>query len=250
MPRCPYKGEVIWCHAFKQNMHAVAYYQRKVKGKKKTCAVYSDLVHVLGKKFRANLKEDDQNVICITGQPGSGKSTLGIHLAKEIKKDWTLSSGYIYDDEDLNRKMAQASTNQVFLFDEASLAINSRDSMSKSSRNIIAVLDTCRSRHNSIIFCLPSFDDLNKSIRDRLCQVRIHCASRDEHIVPGYSGRGIFQVYYPVRAEFSDIYWNLIATGVFPKLSEKDAEEYLKIKQKNQDEFLKRIQTKEEGEEA
>lgn len=249
MPRCPYKGQLVWCHAFKQNMHAVAWYSRKYKGKRKKYAVYSDLLHVLGKKLRANLKEDDQNIICVCGQPGSGKSTLGIQLAQEIQPGWTLESGYIYDDEDLNRKMAQNSKNQVFLFDEASLAINSKDSMSKSSRNIIAILDTCRSRHNSIIFCLPSFDDLNKSVRERLCQYRIYCAGREEHIIPGYSGRGVFQVYRPTHSQFGETFWALKATGIFKKLSDKDAEEYNKIKLINQEEFLSRIQKKEVEEE-
>lgn len=245
MPRCPYKGELVWSHAFKQNMHCVAYY----RWNKKTRAVYSDLVHVLGLKLRANLKEDDQNIVCICGQPGSGKSTLGIQLAKEIQPGWTLESGYVYDDEDLNRKMAQNSKNQVFLFDEASLAINSRDSMTKSSRNIIAVLDTCRSRHNSVIFCLPSFEDLNKSIRDRLCQYRIHCAGREDHIIPGYSGRGVCQLYKPLHSQFGDTYWKLVATGIFGKLSSKESEEYNAIKLQNQEEFLARIQGKEEVEE-
>lgn len=246
MPRCPFKGELRWCHAYKQNMHAIAYYKRTVKGKKKTYAVYSDLIHVLGKKFRANLKEDDQNVICITGQPGSGKSTLGIHLAKAIQPDWTLESGYIYDDEDLGNKMALNSHNQVFLFDEASLALNSRDSMRTGSRNIIAVLDTCRSRHNSIIFCLPAFEDLNKSVRERLCQCRIRCAGREDTIVPGYSGRGFFQVYKPVRQEFGDTFWKLIATGIFPKLTPQESADYNKIKLQNQNEFLARIQDRDE----
>lgn len=242
MPRCPYKGTVVWCHAFSRNMHAVAYYSRKENGKRRRRAVYSDLTHVLGLRFRDNLKHDEQNIIAISGQPGSGKSTLGIQLAKEIQPGWTLESGYVYDEDDLNKKMALNSKNQVFLFDEASLAINSRDSMSKSSRNIIAILDTCRSRHNSIIFCLPSFEDLNKSVRERLCQVRIHCAAREEHIVKGYSGRGFYQVYQPVRGEFSDTYWKLIATGVFSKLSKEDSAAYVKIKQQNQERFLSKIQ--------
>lgn len=245
MPRCPYKGELRWCYAFRQNMHVVATYKRG----NAIHAVYSDLTHVLGKKFRKNLKEDDQNIICISGQPGSGKSTLGIQLAKEIQPDWTLESGYVYDEEDLNRKMAEHSRNQVFLFDEASLAINSRDSMSKASRNIIAILDTCRSRHNSIIFCLPSFEDLNKSIRERLCQCRIYCTARDETLVRGYSGRGFYQVYFPRHSQFGDTYWQLTATGIFSKLSDEESEQYKKVKQANQEEFLARIQKKQEVEE-
>lgn len=218
-------------------MHCLATYQEGEK------AIYSDMMHELGKIFRKNLKEDDQNIICIEGQPGSGKSTLGIHLAKAIQPDWTLEDGYVYDEKDLAKKMAVKSNNQVFLFDEASLAVNSRDSMTRDSRNIIATLDTCRSRHNSIIFVLPSFDDLNKSIRDRLCQCRIYCLARTETITTDdgtkFNGRGFFRVYLPNHGQFCDTYWKMAGTGVFPKLDEEIQEEYSKIKLAHQDEYLK-----------
>lgn len=242
MPRCPFKGVVIWNNHLRRNMHCVATCNGGTRG------IYSDMMHELGKIFRANLKADDQNIIAIEGQPGSGKSTLGIQLAKAIKPDWTIESGYVYDEKDLARKMATKSTNQVFLFDEASLAVNSRDSMTKDSRSIIATLDTCRSRHNSIIFVLPSFEDLNKSIRERLCQCRIYCASRNEHIVPGYSGRGFFTVYFPKHGQFSDTFWQPVGMGIFSKLDEETQNEYSQIKQAHQDEYLKSMTKEVEAE--
>lgn len=243
MPRCPFKGALGWNEHLRRNMHIVATYDNGNK------AIYSDMLHVLGKIFRANLKADDQNIICIEGQPGSGKSTLAIHLAKAIQPDWTIESGYIYDEDDLIVKMRQTSTDQVFLFDEASLALNSRDSMTKSSRNIIAILDTCRSRHNSVIFVLPSFDDLNKSVRERLCQCRIFCCGREDRILPGYSSRGFFRVYFPKHGQWSDTWWQQVGMGVFPKLDAETADEYTKIKQHHQDEYLKSLQTSKEVEE-
>lgn len=243
MPRCPFKGEVVWNSKMGCNMHCVATYQN---GK----GVYSDMLHVLGKQFRANLKEDDQNIIVIEGQPGSGKSTLAIQLAKAIQSDWTLDAGYIYDEDDLAEKMASRSMNQVFLFDEASLAVNSRDSMTKSSRNIIAILDTCRSRHNSVIFVLPSFDDLNKSIRDRLCQCRIYCLSRREKLVNGVeNSRGFFKVYKPIGNQFMDTYWNLCGAGIFTKLDAETQTEYNRIKLFHQEEYLKSVTKSKEVEE-
>lgn len=243
MPRCPFKGEEVYNSKMKCNMHLVATYQ---DGK----GVYSDMLHVLGKQFRANLKADDQNIICIEGQPGAGKSTLGIQLAKAIQPSWSLEDGYIYDEDDLIRQMAKKSTNQVFLFDEASLAVNSRDSMTKSSRNIIAILDTCRSRHNSVIFVLPSFDDLNKSIRERLCQCRIYCLGRREKLVSGVeNSRGFFQVYMPISNQWMSTYWNLVGAGIFPRLDEATQEEYSKIKLFHQDEYLKSLTEKKEVEE-
>lgn len=243
MPRCPFKGEVVWNSKLHSNMHCVATYQG---GK----GVYSDMINVLGKTFRASLKSDEQVILVIEGQPGSGKSTLGIQLARAIKPDWSLENGYIYDEKDLAEKMAEKSTDNVFLFDEASITVNSRDSMSRSSRNIIAILDTCRSRHNSIIFVLPSFDDLNKSIRDRLCQYRIYCLSRTEKLVPKVNdSRGFFKVYAPSTGQFMDVYWNLLGAGIFSKLDEKTQKEYNKLKLRHQEEFIKTITKKEEVEE-
>lgn len=242
MPRCPYKGEVIWNSHLRRNMHAVATYDGGTK------AIYSDMIHELGKIFRSNLSSDGQNIIVIEGQPGSGKSTLGITLARAIQKDWSLETGYIYDEKDLIRKMKINSTNQTFLFDEASLALNSRDSMTKSSRNILAILDTCRSRHNSLIFVLPSFDDLNKSVRDRLCQCRIFCCSKDDHIVAGYSSRGLFRVYFPRRAQFADPWWQLVGMGVFARLPDDLQQEYIAVKQQHQDEYIRTLTEEVDGE--
>lgn len=243
MPRCPFKGELVWNCKLHSNMHCVATYQG---GK----GVYSDMIHVLGKRFRSSLKSDEQVVLVIEGQPGSGKSTLGIQIAKAIMPSWSLEKGYIYNEEDLSRRMAEKSTNNVFLFDEASLTVNSRDSMTKSSRNIIAILDTCRSRHNSIIFVLPSFDDLNKSIRDRLCQYRFYCLSRTERLVSDVDdSRGFFKVYAPRSGQFMDTYWNLLGVGIFPKLDPDTQSEYDRIKLQHQEEFLKTITKKEEVEE-
>lgn len=212
--------------------------------------VYSDMLHQLGIRFRENLRADDQNIICIEGQPGAGKSTLGIQLAKTIQPDWTLDAGYIYDEDDLIKKMAQKSTNQVFLFDEASLAVNSRDSMTKSSRNIIAILDTCRSRHNSVIFVLPSFEDLNKSIRERLCQCRIYClARRDKFVENVKDSRGFFQVYFPISNQWMNTYWNRVGAGVFRRLDNETQKEYSAIKKSHQDEYLKSLTEKKEVEE-
>lgn len=245
MPRCPFKGEVVWNSKLGANMHCVATYQGN-KG------VYSDMIHVLGKRFREALRSDEQVVIAIEGQPGSGKSTLGIHLAKAISPNWSLTKGYIYNEQDLSKRMAEKSTNNVFLFDEASLAVNSRDSMTKSSRNIIAVLDTCRSRHNSIIFVLPSFDDLNKSIRDRLCQYRMYCHSRTEKLLPDpeiKDNRGFFKVYCPRSGQFMDTYWTLQGAGIFQKLDPETQAEYDQIKLSHQEEFIKTITDKKEVEE-
>lgn len=235
MPRCPFKGSSCWNNYLRRNMHAVATYDGGTK------AVYSDMLHELGKLFRANLSSDNQNIIVIEGQPGSGKSTLAIQLAKTIKKDWTLDSGYIYDESDLIRKMKQKSTDQVFLFDEASLALNSRDSMTKASRNILAILDTCRSRHNSVIFVLPSFDDLNKSVRDRLCQCRIYCCNHEDKVIAGYSSRGLFRVYFPRHGQFSDTWWQPIGMGVFARLDDDLQAEYSNIKQSHQDEYIRTL---------
>ncbi len=235
MPRCPFKGEVCWNNYLRRNMHAVATYDGGTK------AIYSDMIHELGKIFRNNLASDGQNVIVIEGQPGSGKSTLGITLARAIQKDWSLETGYVYDEKDLIRKMKIKSTNQTYLFDEASLALNSRDSMTRSSRNILAILDTCRSRHNSLIFVLPSFDDLNKGVRDRLCQCRIFCCNKDDHIVAGYTSRGLFRVYFPRRNQFSDPWWQSVGMGVFAKLPDALQEEYVQIKQQHQDDYIRNL---------
>lgn len=235
MPRCPFKGEVVWNNKLQRNMHVVATYDSGEK------AVYSDLLHEFGKILRKNLREDDQNIVGVIGQPGSGKSTIAMNIARLIDPNWSLESGYVYDFEDFKEKLAENSTNQVFLFDEASLVVNAKDAMKNDSKLMIGMLDTCRSRHNSIIFVLPGFEDLNKAIRERLCQYRVYCASRKEHIVPGYSGRGFFKLYFAKQGEFSSTYWNLVGTGIFKDISDQDKAEYTRVKKMHQDKFVDRI---------
>lgn len=234
MPRSPYAGTAVYNPALKKTMHMVG------TAGDGTRAVYSDLVHQIAVQCRANLRNDGQNVLVVEGQPSSGKSTLGIDLALEINPEWNFEQGYVYDADDLKRILRVKSYENVFLFDEATLAVNSKDSMKKESKSIIAILDTLRSRHNTTIFCLPSFDDLNVSIRDRLAQWRLFCYSNHDHPLDDKSigGRGVFRAYVPKYGMFSRVFWTPVGFGIYRDLTPAQKADYLPIKTAHQDRFI------------
>ena len=225
-------------------MHWITEYDREHT---KHLGVYSDATDVFVKHLADRIKNNQQNVIVVDGDTGSGKSTFAIQLcyalAKKQKVNFNLNEDYIYSLGDLMKKLDGQCNNPISLFDEGSLLLNSKSSQRREDMSMVALFDTMRSRGWTTVICIPSINQLNKTVRTVHADFLCHCSSPTRPIVPGI-GRGIVEFNYAKRSQFAkgeDPYWYLCYTGVFRELPPEIDAEYQPIKRHAQDVLIRRI---------
>jgi len=114
-------------------------------------------------------------VIIIDGKERSGKSILGMICG------WYLSGctlgiiNFARGLDDAAKKIASLPDGSVLIMDEGSTVFSSKDSMGKSQKRLIKLMDVVGQKNLIFIICLPCFFDLNKTIAVRrslfLCHV-------------------------------------------------------------------------------
>jgi len=101
----------------------------------------------------------------IDGVEGSGKSTLGMQIAKYLSPNFSVEH-VCYTPEDFLEKIKRHNFLQkgdCILLDEG-FTVNSRASMSQMNREFLGVLSECRQKNLFLIIILPSFFDLDKNL--------------------------------------------------------------------------------------
>lgn len=235
-----YYGTRVYNKAMHCNMHLIGSY---VGYNGKQCGIYDDAFDVFIKILRKRVEEQDlQNIIVIEGQTGSGKSTLGVQLAMAIDPRFNLDNDYIYTVDDLKKKFKMRGIKgccSVNLLDEGSVILNGKNAQKKNDKDIVALLETMRSFNWTTIICLPSFANVNKTIRDTLINYRIMCPERP--LLKGYTTRGFFEIWTPNRhkfKEYGDMYWDLQCAGVYSDLTGIIRDQYRAIKISHQDALM------------
>lgn len=230
---CTDQRAPIWVKSvyFEQTLKAVAsyYYGDKLQ------LVFSNLINRLALKIKAQVEKDNQVLVFIKGATSSGKSTLAIHLIKELCQlfgwPFNFEDVYLYSPEDLAKKIKRKCENRINWFDEGSVAMDSLQSTTKTGRLFGQFFNTMRLRHYITIVCSPEVDnELNKRIIKH-ADYYIECPSKPPF--PSqfkFQARGFF--YVSVRTVYaSGKRWDeRIATGIYNKLPKKTKEEYEKIK--------------------
>jgi len=144
----------------------------------------SEALDVLAGRIAKRTQEDNDAIVAISGYQGSGKSTLGIQLAKRIcaifgksfsiKDDiiWEGTPSQIYD------KVFHKEVGGVLVIDEALKIANRRYWWSAESRFLENLLNCARKRRLCIIFALPRFVDLIEPIRNQRCYLWLDVVAR------------------------------------------------------------------------
>lgn len=197
----------------------------------------TDILPVFAKHLKKRCKGGRrQNLVSITGDTGSGKSTLGIALAMAMDPEWDIDEGYIYEDEDLKDRVRRNLDGAIMLMDEGTVTINAHDHNKKEVKQIGVIFDTMRSLGWTVFICSPRLSQISKTVRD------VHIA-----YLIRIPRTGRMNIYYPKRGEFkSGIYWQLVARGPFPDIDGDVAKKYKAIKRQRQEAYLSQFSGKKE----
>lgn len=181
-----------------------------------------------------NVDNAYDNLIVVCGAEGSGKSNWAVNFCKMYDPTFTLQERYIYDYlpflEKLEDDFANARGGRAYLMDEATNLASNRDWQKEDNKNFIQLLEMFRSRGLTLVLCIPSFDRLDKYIREHRARFKIECLDLPEG--KKFGGRG----YYELTIYRTNTF---VGIGTFPKMSEEDKQIYEKLKEESQ---LKKLQ--------
>lgn len=207
--------------------------------------LYDGLMDCLVQEMHENVENDLDNVVCIWGGEGSGKSVLAYWLAKAYDPDFDMEQGYVYSFDDLLAKVNESEgkdIGKVFWLDEATNISNNRDWMQQDNKAFITMLEMFRSRKWTLIMCIPSFYRLDVYLREHRIRYALHAQilKWDKTAV---EQRGYYEL---TRISTNNGYRTeeKVGYGHFPDIPEEDREEYARIKKGTQDDKLREMYEK------
>lgn len=181
-----------------------------------------------------NVDNAYDNLIVVCGAEGSGKSNWAVNFCKMYDPTFTLQERYIYDYlpflEKLEDDFANARGGRAYLMDEATNLASNRDWQKEDNKNFIQLLEMFRSRGLTLVLCIPSFDRLDKYIREHRARFKVECLDLPEG--KKFGGRGYYELTICRTNTF-------VGIGTFPKMSDEDKQIYEKLKEESQ---LKKLQ--------
>ncbi len=206
-------------------------------------------------QIRRRLLERDQNVIiAIDGQTGSGKSFSAISLAMAIDPLFTIDNIFFTAKEFLNAQL-KARKGQVLVWDETGVEFGSRDFATKLNKAISKVFQTMRFKNTAVILTVPRLNMIDKHAREL-----IHYHIHSERILYSYrlALLKIYETYYIPTKDLTILRHPVISFGgveyiidkiAVKKIPKEIEKEYRKHKEAFFENFIMR-KIDEEDEEA
>lgn len=200
--------------------------------------IYSNLLDAVADKIKKKVSSDNQAVVIIYGNTGSGKSNLAMQLIKRLDRNATLDSCYIYSTEDLARKLKNRDPQRINWFDEGSITLNSLGTTSRQGLRFSQFFDTMRFKRYISIICLPNSDEMNKRI-EKHADFYIRCP--DKAPLWGFANRGFFHVINRIKYDSGKHYDQIQGTGIYRPVPKRMREEYQALKARKAEEFAQLI---------
>ena len=202
------------------------------------------IVQILNNKFDC--------FIVIEGNRGLGKSTIAIHLARQVSREFKKlgSKDYrfnwrhslIYSKKETKQFLHKWKT--IGIADELVNVVFNRDFYNEEQKDIIKMLNMNRDHFNLFLACVPSFQTIDSQIKN-LCKIKITIVRRglaiiqtpnrtiyardkwdqatNEKIERGWLQKGITRPHYSKLTTFRGLM-------TFPKLHPSAEEKYQKTK--------------------
>lgn len=119
------------------------------------------------------LKKNWDCVILVDGRERSGKSTLGLTIAKLLDPNLNVKN-LARGTMDCIKKIEALPDKSVMVIDEGSLALSSGDAQRSENRRLLKILDVVGQKNMVFIIVLPSIFDLQKQIAVRRARFLLH----------------------------------------------------------------------------
>ena len=135
--------------------------------------------------IRRRLRQDWDIVIAITGEEGSGKSTLGMLLGGLIDKrfDFERNVSYLPEAEEVKSQFTSLKKYQCYVIDEAIRALYKMNFMSNLQQTLVQMWATERFQNKATIMIIPRFRDLTENFRNHRVKIWIHVIARGQAVV-------------------------------------------------------------------
>lgn len=119
--------------------------------------------HTLIKKRKLIRKKDNDYLMLVCGDTGTGKSTLAFQLAKAVDPSFNLSR-VAFTPQNFAKVISHATPGQAVLFDEAFSGLSSMGAGKRDGMYLKNIIMECRQRRLFIIIVLPSLWALDKYV--------------------------------------------------------------------------------------
>lgn len=198
--------------------------------------------------IKHHLEDDYDYVLIVCGDTGTGKSMFGLNLLdtwyREILKK-PLTKGMI-DQVNTNfqkfvQKFQDLEPYEMNIFDEGVVALDSKDAMTKFSKNLSKMFNVFRTKRFFTIIILPSFFNLNKYFRENRIRGLVWVNKRGKY--KWYSKKGIMYLnaYNENKKIKSMMLARPIMSNSFPDYKGLLREEYNKRKNEGVDDIIAEV---------
>lgn len=218
------------------------------RGSKKIFFRYllSDLLKYLAEDMHRNVNNDLDNIVVVSGPEGSGKSHLAFQLCKLYDPNFDMEKNYIYDYDEFLDTITDENfddRDQVFWLDESTNIASNRDSLATDNKRFIQLLEMMRSRHWSLVMCIPSLERLDRYLRDFRIRYNI-VACEKSWDVRYEKKRGYFELRFKKGASAET--FHTVGYGEFPPMTPEERAVYEKIKRRSQERKMQEIRNESE----
>lgn len=192
--------------------------------------VFSRMVEEMHKR----VAEDRDNIVLITGNVRTGKSALGLHIAKLYDPNFDIEKGYCYDFATLlERATSGQDWGQVFWLDEATNVANKYDWMRADSQDFNKLLEMMGSRHWLLILCLPQEARCNEFVLNTRVNMLLYAEERSWEN-DSRKRRGYAELTKMIYQRIGKPWRETVGWGQFPPMSAEDSKLYQKYKDRAQ----------------
>ena len=200
-----------------------------------------DLLQKLAEDMHRNIRSDYDNVVMIEGGEGSGKSNLAWQVIEAFSPGFDIRQTYVYNMDGIRERFAAEDYGGgTFWMDETSQIASNRNWQSEDNKDLVSILEVCRSKHFSLIGCIPSISRADIYLREYRMRYLLRCRPMKFDLI-GYKPRGVFEllkrnnesgqmehvgyglydpmppeakeIYEPIKAEFQERFRQKIAEG-------------------------------------
>lgn len=203
--------------------------------------LYEDLLQKLAEDMHKNVRADYDNVVMIEGGEGSGKSNLAWQVINAYDPGFDVSRTYVYNMDGIRERFAAEDYGGgIFWMDETSQIASNRNWQSEDNKDLVSILEVCRSKHFSLVGCIPSITRADIYLREYRMRYLLRCHPMKFPTL-GYKPRGIFEL---LKRNNENGKMQHVGYGTFDPMPDDQKQIYEPIKADFQEKFRIKISEK------